>query len=414
MHKPLHILAWTMLCCSFGQSAVAERLRLYIDADYSIARPAADAIELGVRSALSEVDYAIGDIELEVVPMDHRANSKRSMANLRAFENDPQALAVIGGVHSPPYLTNREHINDRGLLLLLPWSAAGPITRPEAGQVNWIFRLSVDDTKAGPFLVNHVLNNRRCQRTALLLVDTGWGRANRVTMLEAFREAKANEPVVFTFPTALGSASARTLAENVAGMDVDCAIMLSNAQEGALLVNELHELAPHIRLVSHWGIVSGDFRDMVSHTVRSDLQIEVLQTCGLKVERDGSTVLAQALRSASTQAHPFERLSDVHASTGFVHSYDLVKILLAAIAQTSGSDAWKHGSISERRNLLRVALEDLARPVEGILKTYNRPFGPFSDSAPDAHEALNGQDLCVASFAESGRLVLSEMADHDS
>jgi len=47
-----------------------------------------------------------------------------------------------------PYIKNRGLINKNNIPLLVPWAAGGPITRyPQSD--NWVFRLSIDDSKAG-------------------------------------------------------------------------------------------------------------------------------------------------------------------------------------------------------------------------------------------------------------------------
>ncbi|WP_195822063.1 ABC transporter substrate-binding protein [Roseobacter sp. MH60115] len=406
----------TLLCVlvlGFASSASAERLTLYIDADFSISKRAAEAIELGVHTALAEVDHQVAGILLDVVRKDHRANSKRTLGNLRAFQNDPQAIAIVGGSLSPPYLTNREYINENGILLLLPWSAAGPITRADEGDENWIFRLSVDDTKAGPFLVSRAVNNAHCSRTALLLIDTGWGRANSSTMQEAFNDAEQDAPPVFMFSAGLGTASARSIAQSIATVRPDCVIMLASASSGALLVNELHNVLPGLKIISHWGILAGAFETQVSPDARMGLRIEVLQTCGLEVEKSGGAVLARALEGASLLGRQFSSLSEVPSSTGFVHGYDLTKLFLAALEQAVGSAAWADAPIEARRDMVRLALENLPAPIEGILKSYERPFRPYSMTDRDAHEALGAPDLCMATFAETGRLTLADPAHLD-
>lgn len=392
-----------------ASSVWADRLNIYIDADFSISRQASEAIERGVHTALSEVSYKSGDLSFDVIRKDHRANSKRTLSNLHAFKADPLAIAMIGGAHSPPYLSNQRYINENGILLLLPWSAAGPITRADDDQTNWIFRLSVDDTKAGPFLVARALHNPQCGRIALLLIDTGWGRANKRAMRGAFSEAGADAPPVFMFSAGLGVASARALAQSVAAVDPDCLIVLANAQEGGLLANQLHHALPDVKLISHWGILAGDFEMQVPYSVRASLQIEVLQTCGLRVEQTGNATLSRALKAASTAATPFQSLSDVPSSTGFVHGYDLTKLFLAAVEQARRSLDWQDAPIEQRRDLIRRALENLPGPVNGILKSYTHPFDAYSAKNQDAHEALRLPDLCMASFSETGRLVL---ADH--
>lgn len=407
--------ALRLLICSLmfavAHPAWAERLRLYLDADFSVSRQAAEAIDLGIQTALSEAGHAAGGMTFEVVRKDHRANSKRTLANLQAFLNDPQALALFGGAQSPPYLSNQRFINRNGIPLLLPWSAAGPITRAADGQVNWIFRLSVDDTKAGPFLVNRALEKLHCKRTVLLLMDTGWGRTNSSTMQAAFSEAGLGAPPVFMFSAALGAASARSLARSAATVNPDCAIMLASAAKGIVLANELHEHLPGVRLINHWGILTAEFAKYVSHQLRTDMQMEVLQTCGLQVEQEGRAVLARALAAASQSGTGFRSLSDVPSSTGFVHGYDLTKLFLAAVEQAAQSALWKDAEIEVRRDMLRLALEALPGPVDGILKPYAHPFRPYTVADPDAHEALGMADLCVAVFSETGRLVLADRSE---
>ncbi|WP_299632485.1 ABC transporter substrate-binding protein [uncultured Roseobacter sp.] len=398
--------SYLILLVALAAPASGETLRLYIDADYSISRHGAEAIELGVTTALSEVGSRAGGFDLEVLPRDHRANSKRSLATMRNYLRDPKGLAVIGGVHSPPYLTNKRFINENGVLLLLPWSAAGPITRADDGVENWIYRLSVDDTKAGPFLVARALSHAHCARTALLLVDTGWGRANKGTMRTAFETAQAQEPYVFMFPSSIGAASARTLVQSIARVSPDCVIMLASAAEGALLLNELHKELPSTKVISHWGILAADFEDRIAPATLSNMDLEVLQTCGLEQERQKAPALKRALDLASDAQSPFHSLSDIPASTGFVHGYDLTRLLLAAIEQSAQASDWAALSIQQRRAAVRLALTRLEAPVDGILKTYAEPFAPYSPAYRDAHEALGLGDLCMASFDETGRLVL--------
>ena len=397
----------------FGISpfARADSLNIYIDADFSISQRAAEAIELGVQTALAEVGHQVGGVTLNVVRKDHRANSKRTLSNLRAFQKDPRAIAVVGGALSPPYLTHQQFINGNGILLLLPWSAAGPITRARPDQENWIFRLSVDDTKAGPFLVSRALTAAHCDRTALLLIDTGWGRANSSTMQAAFSAAGEDVPQVFMFSAGLGSASARSLAQTVALARPDCVIMLANADSGALLINELHQAIPDVKVISHWGILAGDFLQRIPAETRAEMELEVLQTCGLRVERDGSDILVNALEGASRGGTVFRNLADVPSSTGFVHGYDLTKVFLSALGEAAKSPDWPDASIEKRRSMVRGMLENLPAPVPGILKTYDPPFQPYASDRPDAHEALGLSDLCMAAFSEDGHLVLADSAD---
>ncbi len=385
---------------SITSPAHSEPLRLYIDADYSISREAAAAIELGVRTALDEANWSLGGLPVELEPRDHRANSKRSFKTLKTFLQDQQALAVIGGMHSPPYLTYKDFINENEILMLLPWSAAGPITRSSDETSNWIYRLSVDDSKAGKFLIDQAVVENQCNDVALLLIDTGWGRANLKAMTAALGGYDKKPAYTNLFPTIIGKDTSVAIAEEVAASRAKCVIMLAHAATGADLTNALHERVEDLRIFSHWSILGRDYPQNVAHEVRNDVRLRVLQTCGLKVEQSGRDVLNTALARAGGD---LQTLADVPAPTGFVHGYDLVQILIAAAQQASKTPEWS-GTIAQKRAAVKTALEALQTPVEGILRTYVEPFETYRTARPDAHEALGADDLCMAEFRPDGRL----------
>ena len=132
------------VCGTIGQAE--DRLTIYIDADYTHMPAPAEAIEAGLRSALISTG---ADAFITIHPRNHRANARRSFDNIRDAVADQTAIAVVGGMHSPPYLIHGRDINAARMPLLIPWAAGGLATRFDDGDANWIFRLSVDDTKAG-------------------------------------------------------------------------------------------------------------------------------------------------------------------------------------------------------------------------------------------------------------------------
>lgn len=381
----------------------AETFEIYIDADYTHAKGAAHAIEHGVRTALEEVDYRFGDHEIVITPIDHRANVKRAGKTYEKYTKNDRALAIIGGLHSPTYLTHQSYINNNNVLTLLPWSAAGPITRSKPGEENWIFRLSVDDSKSTSFFIKHMVDNASCERIAFLLIDTGWGQANHLSLTAAFKERGISPVMVEFFPASIGAAGAGTFAARVAQSNADCAVFLANWDNGAIVINAMAKTDTNIKVFSHWGITSGNFHTEVTAQTRDSLDLKVLQTCGLKQEKNGNAVLQSILeRKPGVQS-----LSQLSPPTGFVHGYDLTRVLLSALKQAAQSETWGEDIKTDRAEVRR-ALENLNAPVDGILRHYERPFSSYSEDNKDAHEALRLEDLCLARFDEEGLLVHAE------
>jgi len=381
-------------------AAKADPMELYIDADYSVSYAAAEAIELGVRTALEEVNNEVGGIPVTLVRKDHRGNVKRSRRTMEQFLESDRALLLIGGLHSPPYITHRDFMNENGILAMLPWSAGAPITRTNTGK-NWIFRVSIDDSKSGEFFVRETIERQGCRSLALILLDTGWGRAGEVAMGAALAKRNMRPATVQYFPFSIGDAAAGTLASEVAASGADCAVIMANPGNGAILFRALHEKSRGLRIFSHWGITGANFTRDVPFDVHSAMRLRILQTCALRVERDGSEILARALHRAVPEA---ESVAEIGAMAGFVHGYDMARIMIAAADQVAQTEAWTAGTNVDRRMALKEALENLQEPVEGILKTYNPPFRPSSPTDADSHEALGIDDLCMAEYDEDGLL----------
>ena len=378
-------------------------LNLYIDADFSVSWQTAQSIEHGVSAALATRDFEVAGYGLQIVALDHRGNARRSIENLRQFDADEAAIAVFGGMHSPPYIRHLDEINDRQIPLLLPWSAAGILTRHSIGSENSVFRLSVDDTTVGSFLAQEMMADG-CRNTGIVVIDNGWGQGNLRSLAAGLADRGSPHIYEATMATEIGSARARHIVAEMSAAEVDCIGMVSISGNGVPLMTAVHEAELDIRVFSHWGILAGGFVDAVPHEARAAARLTVVQSCGLDPARRNESALQIALAQAQAMGWNYEELSDIAAPAGFVHGFDLGLILMAALEQAAASPDWS-SDIRTRRALLRDALEDLNEPVGGILRIYETPFSEVSAENMQGHEALTGADLCLAQFDMDGRLV---------
>ncbi len=108
-------------------------------------------------------------------------------------------------------------------------------------------------------------------------------------------------------------------------------------------------------------------------------------------------VLALAIESNSD----IKSKHDIKAQTGFVHAYDLTKIMISAIKQIKLT-----GDKSKDKILIHQALENLIQPVQGLLKTYKKPFSSYSKPQPNAHEALTIADYSMGKFNNDNDVIL--------
>jgi len=378
-----------------------QKYTIYLDADFSGATTSSLAIEQGITTALAEVNNNIQGIQFELVIKDHRANSLRSRRNLEAFLEDEQALMVFSGLHSPPLLANKSFINDNKILLLDPWAAAGPITRSISAQ-NWIFRLSIDDSNAGSFISNKAIA-QGFRKPYLLLEDTGWGRSNEKTMTQALQESSIKPVGLSWFNWGTGNNHAKVLLRDIQASGADVIFFVGNSVEGITFINAMAELPLNIHLPirSHWGITGGDFTQKVSLAQRKQVDLQFIQTNFSFMNDNLSTFAESVLALAIKSNEGLQNKGDIKAQTGFVHAYDLTKIVIAAIGQIELT-----GNKDQDKALIHHALEHLVKPVQGLLKTYQQPFSPFSKQNFNAHEALTIADYSMGRYNSRDEVVL--------
>lgn len=377
-------------------------LRLYISADRTGTKESGISIEQGIRTALDEIEYSIDGYSIELVVLDHRGSTPRFDQHLNTYLEDDRAIAMFCGLHSPPLLANRDFINENEILLLDPWAAATPITRYPSEE-NWIFRLSIDDSKAGFVIAKHAMGEGY-SKPFLLLEDTGWGEANEVTMSSALREYSNESVATEWFNWNLGVNQAKVILREVSVTGADVIFFVGNAPEGKVFAQAMSELPEEERLPirSHWGITGGDFPKVIDKNIRESIDLLFIQTRFSFLNMDDNLYAAQVFdRAKKLFPETIQYPIDIEAPTGFVHSYDLTKILIQAMTEHE----WT-GNTDEDRSSLRNKLENINKPVEGLLKTYTMPFTVYTDEAFDAHEALGIEDYVMAKYGENNEIIL--------
>lgn len=380
-----------------------QKYAIYLDADFSGTIASSQAIKQGIVTALAEVNNTIQGFEFELVLKNHRANSLRSKRNLEAYLQDQQALMVFSGLHSPPLLANKEFINENRILMLDPWAAAGPITRTK-DENNWIFRLSIDDSNAGVFISQQAME-QGFKKPYLLLEDTGWGRSNQRTMTQALNALGKNKPEIAWFNWGVGINQAKVILRNIKDSGADVIFFVGNSPEGISFVKAMVDLPTEYRLPirSHWGITGGNFIEKINVTQRKLIDLQVIQT-NFSFLSPNLTAMAKKVESLAILTNDgLITGRPIQAQTGFVHGYDLTKLVLAAINQIKLS-----GDRAKDKELIKRALENLNTPVEGLLKTYIKPFSSYQKDKHNGHEALGIKDYAMGFFDQNNNIQLIE------
>jgi len=401
-YQTTSIIAVLFLTLFIAQPVNAKKhYSIYLDADFTGTKVASLSIQQGINVALAEENYNINGYQFEVIAKDHKGSSLRSKRNLERFLNDNDALLIFSGLHSPPLLAHKNFINNNQILVLNPWAAAGPITRT-ADNNNWIFRLSIDDSNAGTFISKHALKEG-FKKPFLLLEDTGWGRSNQNTMVKALTANKVKPKGIEWFNWGIGINHAKILLRKAKSSGADVIFFVGNANEGKNFAKAMLALEEDLQLPirSHWGITGGDFAEVINKEARKGLDLQFIQT-QFSFVTQSQPLLAQSVLTQAINMYPeINTANDIKAPTGFVHAYDLTKLLITAIKQ-SGLTGDKRHDI----NAIKLALEHLKAPVQGLIKSYQTPYSPYTVDNINAHEALDETDYAMGYYQADNSIKL--------
>mgnify|MGYP000033795608 CR=1 FL=1 len=396
------------LSATHGYAQAYQQLSIYISADQTNARSSGVSIEQGLRTALSEVDYKLGNYPVTVKVLDHKGSTPRATKHLNLYSQDTSALALFSGLHSPPLIANLELIHRKKILVLDPWAAATPITR-YPHPPNWVFRLSIDDSKAGYVMTKFAIEKENISKPALLLEKTGWGKANQKTLSSALKTFNLRENSVTWFNWGISKERAIAYLQKIKFEGADSIFLVANSTEGKIIIAAMESLAPKNRLpiFSHWGITGGDFPEIITHNIRKNISLDFIQTRFSFL--NPLNIYQQRVFNQAKNIYPntIKKPIDIKAPTGFIHTYDLTKILITAFNQAS-TNGLITGIITKDREILRSTLENINTPIKGLIKTYRKPFSEYSETNKDAHEALNINDFSMAYYGKLNGIHIHE------
>jgi branched-chain amino acid transport system substrate-binding protein len=358
-----------------------------VDAEFGLDNStSAQAIELGLRVALAEINQAggvLGGRPLELLKRDNRSMPARALSNLRELASVPDLVAVFGGKFSPVMMEAVPLVHELQLPLLAVWSSADPIVEQPL-RPSYVFRLALRDSLAMPKLLDTAAS-RGQGRVGLFLANTGWGRSN----LAAAQRHVATTKRVSVSGVAWHNWGEKTMVDHYRDLlasGAQAVVAVANDDDAALLVREVAALpaSDRVPLLFHQGISGGRFAELCGDALQA-VDASVLQTFSFfklpPARRERFMALAH--RSGVTGSY-----ADIDAPTGVAHAYDMLHILALAVNRAG----------TTRRPQVRDALEQVPEH-RGLIKHYAPPF------TRDRHEALTSRELLMARYRPDGALV---------
>lgn len=365
--------------------AAAKPLLIGIDAEFGLQRStSAQAIQLGAQAAVNEINAAgglLGGRPLQLLIRDNRSVPARGVENLKDLARQPGLVAVLGGRFSPVIIEQLPLIEAERIPFFAVWSSADRIVQ-NGMRPNYVFRVSLRDSLAMPFMLSHA-SSRGFKRIGLLLSNTEWGRSNRDAAERYSRDGRGPAIVASSW-FSWADTSLIGKYRGLVDAGAQALVVVAN-DEVAVLVREMAALPADQRvpLIAHWGLAGGEFVEQAGAALQQ-VDLAVLQTTAL----ESADPERRARFLAAAEPLGIRRIADIKSAVGAAHAHDAVHLLALAIRQAGSAD----------RSRIRDALEHLPA-WQGLVKHYQPAFSAHN------HEALGTGELLMARFRPDGALV---------
>jgi branched-chain amino acid transport system substrate-binding protein len=372
-------LAAALGAVALAAAAHAQDIKLGFNGDLS-ASPSAQsgqAAVLGMQAAIEDINAAGGVLgkKLTLVVRDDTSAPPKSIQNMSDLIDNEKVVVVFGPTNSGNAMAWKHMPNQKKVPVIGNVGSGTDITKPMSPDAdNYMFRVSMVDRYQIAALMAYAKKNPASKIVGLMAETTGYGSGGLKDMQEIAELQGIKPAAVERFAVAdtdMTSQLAKMKAANV-----DTIIVWAQGTPTAQLMRSMEKINYFPAVLSSWAADNVTFHDAAG-----------------KALAEKPLFMRTASESRTpTQQKMFDRVgSQLKAPSAFtfvLHGYDSVQIAAAAITQAGSTDG----------AAIRTALEDLKAPVNGLLKTHNRPFSKAQ------HEALTAKDLVWIKWKD-GKLV---------
>ncbi len=355
--KFVSILRRTILAAGLvaASLASAQDIKLGYNGDLS-ASPSAQsghAAVLGMQAAIDDINAAGGVLgrKITLVTRDDQSQPPKSIQNMSDLIDNEKVVAVFGPTNSGNAMAWKHIPNQKKIPVIGNVGSGTAITAPMSpGADNYMFRVSMVDRDQVGALMAYVKKNSASKVVGLMAETTGYGQGGLKDMQEI--ADLQGIKIVATERFAVGDTDMTSQLNKMKAANVDTVVVWAQGTPIAQLVRSMEKINYFPLTLTSWAADNITFYDAAGKTLAN-------KPIFMRTVSESKTPVQQKL---------YDRIgSKLKAPSSFsfaLHGYDSIQLLAAAMKQANSTDG----------TALKNALEDLRAPVQGVLKTYNKPF----------------------------------------
>jgi branched-chain amino acid transport system substrate-binding protein len=352
----------------------------------------------GAKLAVAEINAAGGiqvgakKMKIEIIERDDEAKNERGALIAQELAAMSDLSGVIGTVNTGVCLAGDKHLQEKGITkIICPAAGSKSMTQwSEAGvKENSIFRFAAYDGIQAAMVVEEA-TNRGLLKVAVVYDSTNYGISGRNDMLDQIKKQGNKLTVVAEEKFNIGDKdmTAQLLRAKSAG--AQAILIWAIGPELAAISNGEAKIGMKAPLIGGWTLSMSNYIDNAGKNGNGTLMPQTF------IE-DPITPKAKSFINGYHQTFKVGRIpSAVAAAQG----YDATYILAAAIKQAGSTDTHQ----------VKLALEDLKEPVQGVIATWNHPYTKWDPADVTTHEAFRREQV-VMGMVKDGRVVFGNEAD---
>jgi branched-chain amino acid transport system substrate-binding protein len=327
----------------------------------------------GVRLAATEINDAGGILgrPILLVERDDEAKNERGIQVVQELVNKEHVSAALGFVNTGVALAAQRYFEEAQIPVIDNVAAGTKITHqfePPEYPDNFVFRISPYDAIQAEAIVRDAVDRSGFRKVAILADSTNYGQLGRVDLEASLARRGLKPQVEEKFNIKDVDMTAQLLRAKEAG--AQAVLLYGIGPELAQIANGMQKLGWKVPMIGCWSLAFSNFIDNAGPNGDGARMPQTFIQAGTTSPRGLAFIRAYQI------AYKVDRIPTAPQAA---QGYDSMYVLAAAIRQA--------GSVDGQR--IREALEDLHDWVDGVVKTYDRPFSHTN------HEAIKPEDVVL-------------------
>lgn len=382
-------LIYTLIVCATCQAAsAAEPVKIAVTGPFTgPSSPMGLSMLAGVRLAIAEWNLGGGwrGRPLVLVERDDKGDPATAKQVVDEVIKQEKVVAGLGFVNTGVALAAQKPYQDARIPVINNVSTGSNNTRqflPPEYPDNYVFRNSASDTIQSSMIIRDAIERRKFSKLAIFHDTTPYGEQGRQQLVDHLSSRNLQPVAVEAFKPGVSDLSTALKRARDAGAEAILAYGIG--PELAVIANSRARLGWNVPLIGSWPLSLPNFIETAGRNAEGARMPQTFIEASNSYRR---TAFISAYHAAN---HTKRIPSAVSAAQG----YDSALLLIAALYQAGSTEGPK----------IRAALEDLHKPVYGVITTYDHPF------THDDHEAIS-ENMAVMGEVKNGEIAYAYADD---